>query len=350
MILRGHVVSVVLVCAALAFSATVLHASDAKQTDAQALLDKAEQLSRLTTKGASPFVFQAKIQYGEGPTHASAIFFLVWADGDHWRATAVDAARREVYVRNPEGMWLPRVPDPGLITVFGDGMIFPFKRSLLDSEETIDGMRQREIDGQTLSCVRLHGKSRHRELCMDPKTGLLQRGSARPGRLAGPEVVTEFRDYSKEGEHWVPRQIRRMMNGQLVSDLRLLRLAFDAPTSGDWFATPPGHEAWPDCDRYQPPSPSTSVEVPRNGVGGERMVLGGKLADEILIKVGADGESQDVRLVRPTSNNAYLWAAILSHQHFRPATCGGKPVMGYFLMHPFVPQSDMLNHGLPYFW
>ena len=347
--LRGFRLVLTCALAVLPLSAR-LRADSNKQAEALALLDRADQLSRLTAKGASPFIFQARIEYGDEQQHTAAMFFLVWADGEHWRATVVDAERREVYVRNPEGMWLPRLPDPGLITVFTDSMIFPYRRSLLDWDETIGGARQREIDGQTLSCVRVHGKRLHRELCLDPKTGLLQRASARPGVLSGREVVTEFRDYSKEGGRWVPREVRRTIDGRLLSDLRVMQLTFGDPTSGDLFATPPGHEAWPDCDRYQPPSPSTAVEVPRNVVGVDRMVMGKKVADEILIKVGADGKAEDVRLVRPATNNAYLWSWFLSSQHFRPATCDGKPVVGYFIMHPFVPQSDMLNHGPPYFW
>ena len=85
--LRTHLTGIFFGSVALALSASLLHASDASQAEARALLEKAEQLSRLATKGASPFTFQATIRNGAEPEGAT--FFLVWADEEHWRATVV---------------------------------------------------------------------------------------------------------------------------------------------------------------------------------------------------------------------------------------------------------------------
>jgi hypothetical protein len=130
--------------------------ADCKKTaEAQALLDKAEKVSRLTEKGSPPFALQATIESGEGKQKQTADFYLLWQDAEHWRAMAVKGDHREIHVRNPEGLWLPKIPDPALMPAFLAGRSFPFRpHTLVAPDERIETIRQRKIDGVQVACVR----------------------------------------------------------------------------------------------------------------------------------------------------------------------------------------------------
>lgn len=320
--------------------------ADSKQAEAQALLDKAEKLSRLTEKGSPPFALQATIESGEGKQTAD--FYLLWQDAEHWRAMAVEDNRREIYVRNPEGLWLPAVPDFDLASALSYGMSFPFVRGLAPSTESFDAVQNRKVNGQTERCVLLYSEIEEREICTAPTSGLVHtlrskapltpRGLRTMIRLSSDPAVDpdgdsaiEYEEYEKFGEKWVPQRIRWIAKGRTLAEVRLRQLNFKAPGTREMFASPDGYVSWQDCEQYSYASAarvflSGFKDLPSHG------------ADGVFITVGPDGRPLKVDLINPHGPKAYRWVTLLRDQQYEPATCDGRRVAGYILAQFPIPR------------
>jgi hypothetical protein len=340
-----------LVLGVMSFSPTLR--ADSKQADpkkvaeAQALLDKAERLSRLTEKGSPPFALQATIVSGEGKQKQTADFYLLWQDAEHWRAMAVKGDHREIHVRNPEGLWLPKIPDRALGYIFGSGAVFPFMQPLIPSaDERIDGTRERKVNKAALSCVLLRGERAKREICVNPSSSLLERMDSLEKFYDESEFVDnvlgavlqhdataetnhEYSDYEKFGEKMVPHDVKWVGEGHHVyNELRIVTLATNPQTASDLYAVPADYEVWPYCDRHTPPEMLRPIEVVDTyGVRFTDADLA-RPADGFFLVVAPDGKIREVRLLNPTGRNTKKWIDLLMKQHYAPATCDGKPVPG----------------------
>lgn len=330
------IILVCLVWGLVVLSPRALRASDSKTAEAQALLGKTEQLSGLAVKGAAPFRFEATVEYVGRPQSAQserAAFVLLWASEDRWRASAESGENHEVHIHDADRMWQPKLPNSTLQSVFGDAMIFPFQRSLVRWDEKVGGLLERKIDGKKLSCVQLHSQKLNRELCINPSTGLLERRSYRTvieGDLRSIPVidtVVEYRDYVKFGEKWVPQEIRTTSEGPMKRRVRVASLSFAPAMPDELFTTPPGYEAWQECERHDYVQLSPMVLQ-----GVSLTALASKVADAVFVIVASDGKAQEVRLINPTGRDPKEYVKLFMHARYRPATCDGKPVLGYLFM------------------
>jgi len=322
-------VRALVICSIGALSIGVLRA-DSKKAEAQALLDRAEQLSRLTTKGSPPFALEATVEHGGGKEKKTANFYLLWQDAEHWRAMAVEGDRRELHVRNPEGMWQPKLLDPELMWVFHDSMNFPFKHGVAPWDgEKIEGLRGREVKNTALSCVRVRVSNTEREFCFD-SGGLLTRAVF--GGTARPDTVVEYDGYVQFGKKWIPQEIRRTVGGHLKSDLRVVRLDANPQAPEQSFSKLPDYEVWADCETY------SDVQPIHSGPGPDFVLQGtvdlSKPAEGMFVVIGPDGKALEVRFVNPVGRSANNWAYLFMKMRYRPATCDGKPVSSYVFMPP----------------
>lgn len=340
---RSMSIRSLLICAALAMLA-VAGKADLKKAEGQALLDKAEQASRLTAKGSAPFLFEATIERVEGREKKRATFYLLWQDAEHWRAMAVEGDHREVHIRNPEGLWMPKLPDIALVPGFRYGMAFPFQSALASWDREIVGVRDRTIKHAESRCVRFRAganpavalvEKNESEVCIDPVTGSVQRVTLQSltatndtgvrRAIVSSRRVIEYGDYTKFGEKWVPHEIRWTVDGEVETDLRVIRLRSNPEAASDLFAGPPQYDLWPYCENYE------TVHM-------DELLFPGSIdprspgADAFYVVVGADGKAQEVRLINPTGRSTKQWVGYFMKQHYEPATCNGKAVLGYFLI------------------
>jgi hypothetical protein len=320
-------------------------AKGAKAAEASALLDKADELSSLTANSTAPFTLRATVayQYEGAPKSSDATLLLQWSDETHWRATVADGQRQEVYVRNAEGMWLPKLPDPVLFPALAYGLTLALKPDLMRWDEEIRGVRARTIQGTTFSCVVLRRKMVEQEVCVDPATDLPRWTSVtQPAApcfavtCAQAAAITEYRDYAKFGTKWLPREVITMLHGSVANDLRLVGVEFATSLPSDLFADPPksDYDVWPACTRYRPvqllPGP---IHVLRGLSMGP--------ADAILIIVRPGAKTPEARLVHPSGRNPAEFVRIFTDLRYQVASCDGNPVAGFL----FLPLSDS---GLPY--
>ena len=303
-----------------------------KVAEAQAWLDTAEKLSLLTEKGSPPFVLQVTVERRERGEHSTASFYFLWQDAQHWRAMAVDGDARELRMRNPEGLWRSNVPNPKLISAFARGMAFPFRRSFLPDQHTIVGLRQRKLKDVVVSCVELElpaevDSGNKAEACVDRDTGLLRRMSWQLWPGSGLNEVNEYIDYISFNGKWVPREVKVTDSGQLSRDARVVQLSSSLPTTADLFVTPPGYEAWPDCEHYRFAHLKSELNF-----AFDLPMLPKKIADFIFVIIGPDGYAQDIRFLNPTGRPTKKWVELFANRPFEPAACDGKPVMGDYYM------------------
>jgi hypothetical protein len=135
--------------------------------------------------------------------------------------------------------------------------------------------------------VEVESRDLQRELCFDPRTGLLNQttrevklerwqsiafepdtSTAVPlivgntgaylGLLPSPdtiEFVTKYAGYTTVGDKVVPAEIRRAINGKAIVNWKLVRIAPDPkpPFAPATFAVPDRYQLWAGCDSYQPP-------------------------------------------------------------------------------------------------
>jgi hypothetical protein len=340
-VFRSMSILSLLVCAAFAML-TVVGKADSKKAEGQALLEKAEQASRLNAGGSPPFLFEATLDLVEGRAKKTANFYLLWQDTESWRAMAVEGNHREIHIRNPKGLWLPKLPDIALVPVFRYGMAFPFQKALVSWNGKIVDVRNRTIKNAKLRCVRFRAgvnagmvEENESEACVDSVTGSVQRvtlqsltatNDAGVRRAIGSSMtVVEYGDYAKFGEKWVPFEIRWTVDGGVEADLRVVQLRANPEAASDLFAGPPQYDVWPYCENY------TTVHM-------DEILFPGSIdprspgADAFYVVVGADGKAREVRLINPTGRSTKQWVGYFMKQHYEPATCNGDPVLGYFLM------------------
>jgi hypothetical protein len=237
-------------------------AVDSKQlADADALIARAKKLSSLTQAGSIAFFVQAEISHAASKlTGSTGVYELWWAADDRWREEVDADNLKGLQIRNSEGLWVPPDLDPKLATIFADGQGFPFRGDLLRWNEEIVGLKERKVEGLRLSCVEVESPDLQRELCFDPKTGLLDQttsevklerwqfiafepdtSTAVPitngkegGQYLGEvpstdtiEFVTKYANYSTIGNKIVPGEIRRNVKGRVIIIWKLIRIAPD---------------------------------------------------------------------------------------------------------------------------
>ncbi len=352
----------------VSFSAT---ATDSKQlANAQALIARAERVSSLTQVGSSPFFVQANISHAASKlTGSKGVYKIWWAANDRWREEAEADNLKGLQIRNSQGLWLPSDLDPKLAAIFADGQGYPFRGELQRWNEEIVGLKERKLDNTYLSCVEVQGPELQRELCFDPRTGVLTETTSqirlqkwqflvfepdtatpvpvRAGKSGGyylgedssptaVEFITKYADFTAIGDKIVPKEIRHTINGRVILIWKMVSIASGpkAPFAPAVFLAPDGYQLWPGCDRYQPPTFSKDFwrQAPTVLTTKSWLLNGRKAADGVQITVGADGQPERVALIGPAGKPSKLLESTFMQQTYEPAICDGKGVRGTLLM------------------
>lgn len=154
--LRSVIHAIALLSLFAALPSSVARGIDPKQVaEAQALIDRAERLSRLAQSGSSPFFFQARIDHTPSRlTGKGGIYKVWWVADDKWREVAESGDLKAFQIRNERGLWMPAEPNLKLEAIFAEGQGYPFRGKLVGWDEKITGLRDRTVDAMTLSCGR----------------------------------------------------------------------------------------------------------------------------------------------------------------------------------------------------
>jgi hypothetical protein len=327
----------------LGFAATVAFGSDPRQVAAaQALIDRAEQLSRLTQPGSYPFLLQLQVDRKPSKMNGKGgAFSLWWLAEDRWRESAEAGDLTAIQVRNEQGLWLPADLDPKLRAIFADGKTFPFRERLVAWDEQIAGLKQYKVHGVEQSCVQVQRPDRKRELCFDQQTGLLTSAASSlplitsaPNQLDPVVFITEYHDYARFGDKLLPKEIRSLRRGDVIGTIHLtsLRAGNDQHFTADLLAAPAGYQLWPDCDHYWAAQFSRDFWRAVVAQLHQYFFVNGRTADGVQIVISPAGKPQEVQLINPFGKPSKELISYFMSQSYRPATCDGIPVLGFLSM------------------
>lgn len=317
--------------------------SDAKQlAEAESLIDRATKASSLTGSDGVPFFLQ--LRFGPLPGNARSKaggYKLWWAAHDKWRAQADANGLQDVEVRNAQGLWLRQGIDPELDAIFGGARRFPFGGQLLRWNEKIVGLRERKVNGVKLSCVATERKDENRDLCFDPKLGVLIQITTSHTVFVFYHFehmvwVTEYREYASLGDKLLPGEIEVSSNGRVIASIRLGSVAMQPKTAfaDELFEPPQGYRVWPGCDQYEPAALNKNYSQPPGILNYAWFVGPQRVSDGVRITIGPDGKAQDVQLINPLAmdkDSKHVLSAFMN-QTYDPAICDGKPVVGMLVM------------------
>lgn len=340
---RSSIYALIALSTSMVLASSTAAAIDPKQVAAaQALIDRAEELSRLTRPGSSPFLLQLQVDRKPSKMNGKGgVYKLWWLAEDRWRESAEAGGLAAIQVRNEQGLWLPADLDPKLRAVLADGKAFPFREKLVAWDEQIAGLKQYTVHGVEQSCVQVQRPDHKRELCFDPQTGLLISAAtsfpvitSAPNQLDPVVVTTEYHDYARFGDKLLPREIRTLMRGDVIETVRLtsLKAGNDEHFAADLLAAPVGYQLWPDCDHYQAAQFSRDFWRAVMAQLHQYFFVNGTTADGVQIVISPTGKPQEVQLINPFGKPSRQLISYFMTQSYRPATCDGTPVLGFLSM------------------
>ena len=309
--MKASVIIGFLVCAV--GSATTPSKSTDEQTEA--LLAKAADLSNITAQGSSPFRMRAEVRFSAIKTGtAVGTLTILWAAPDLIRRELVFSSYSEVDVLSHDKAWRT-VKVPPLRSWQLKSLLDASRPWILRPKEKANRVRQIDSDTGHTICVEFSKSRTKRELCVDAIGGFPVSVMA----SSGPDTII-YKDYALFCNKWVPRQMILRRDRTDLVEVRVQSLDAIAPDEGA-FVPPPGAVSIPWC-----PERLSSYGAPDDQIRiqGARVPKG---STTVYYLIGTDGHVHDAVVLEsqfPEFDDALLKA--LKAAHYKPATCGRKPV------------------------
>jgi TonB family protein len=296
------------------------------QQRAEALLDKARQLSDIRSPNAPGFRLKATFSFvGKNLDSVQGTYTEVWVSKSQWRRETVVNDQRRIEVGGPSRLWqldstadfpeqaasFPRVVD-----------IFPSQSASLAFDSISD---HSEVDPPTECAI---SKPNNRQLksafCFDKVSGLLVAKifpGVRPTNAV--EESCNYGSFQKIGDRRFPREMMCFEDRHRKLDAKVIELSFE-PSPDPALFTPPraAIELGQCAGKTVPPHAidSPSPQTPFGSQGQSSQVT-------LSVVVDTNGKPQNVKVVNSAgahSDEAALRA--MRNWRFKPATCGGEPM------------------------
>lgn len=292
--------------------------SESRTEQAEALMRRAADLSRLEGPGVPPFRLSMDFKLG-GLVSGPAEGHYLWISGpqNQWRREISFSGYSEVEVGRGTKVWRERNIEFTPQSAFWiQSLLSNYDRLVLDEHEKVDSVYRRS----DLQCVTLRGDSDSRDLCFD-RSGTLR-------HVVYPDEMTaySYSDYTKFGEKLFPRSLIVSAHGRLVVKATASLTEFDQGSYLGPFEPPPGIVGMSGCMN---PTPSRLVKKvePRytylaRGQGRHGSVY-------LTIHIAADGTVRNIRVLGtagPDLDDAAVDA--VRAWKYSPFLCGGVPVEG----------------------
>jgi TonB family protein len=296
------------------------------QTRAQALLNKARQLSDIRAPDAPPFRLKATFSFtGPALEIVHGTYTEVWASNSQWRRETVVNHSSRVEIGGKNRIWQldnsNDFPEPAArISSLLD--LLPSSSAAAEFESISD-----DPDGDPpAQCALTKPDSSHHKsvFCFDKKTGLLV-GQAFP-ETRPRNVVQDSCDYvkfRKLGNDWFPVEMACFADRHHTLDVSVLELVIEPSPNPDLFTVPANAIELGNCSTKSGPPRATSSPYPQRPVGSrdEEAIV------TLSLIVDAKGKPQNVKVVNsggPRFDDAALTA--VRSWRFKPSTCNGEPM------------------------
>lgn len=296
------------------------------QAHAEALLDKARQLSDIRSPSAPPFRLNATFSFiGADLETIQGTYTEVWVSDSQWRRETVVKDSQRVEVGGATRMWqLDNTEDfpeqaaqlPILIN------IFPSKSTKFLFESIAD---HPEMD-PLAECAMTRPDSRHLKsaFCYDKKSGALLEKIFPEVRSRNTVANScDYGSFRKFGDFWFPREMACFEDRHSKLNAKVIDLSLDSSPDPALFTPPPGATELGRCPVKLEPPRATDSPGPQWPVGSRDQ------SSQVMLSLIVDskGRPQNVKVVN--SGGVRIDQAAVSAVHkwrFRPATCNGEPM------------------------
>lgn len=296
------------------------------ESQTEALVARAHDLTNLTEIGAAPFAFRAALSFNDPsgdvrvpPARGSYAF--TWQSADKWREDADLLHLKQTRIANGSTLWTKRnAPYPSFAYWWTHDAI----EIMHGVDYHFDLHTQIEISqvaGRNVVCVKNGGAHLTQELCLDTATALplLQYDSTL-------RLQFVYGDWSRWGDHWYPHTIKGFSGSEQVIRVEIPAV-FNAPAESKWIAPPreAAQQEW--CSDMRPAQLSDAIQnaglAEPNAPEG-RLPAIGAIAYGVI---GKDGSWLDLSVLEsPDFKGAFQMLEKLRPFRNQPATCHGAPV------------------------
>jgi TonB family protein len=319
MLLRTIVFAIVLL---VAFGGTSA-AEDAQQT-AEAMLDRARQLSDIRSPNAPGFRLNVTFSFrGQDLETVRGTYSEVWISSSQWRRETVVGNSRRIEVGGPNKRWLldsgNDFPDqaarvPALLEML------PTRAAKFEFESITN------LDPSTQCAVtKPKGEKKQKHaFCFDKVSGFLVENVA--PEFVGQRVAGYSCDYDqflKFGDYWFPREMACFLDRHRKMEAKVLDLSLAPSPDAALFTSPAGAVEMGNCSLNPVPPKAVSTPDPRSPLG-----MRDRRSSVLLwMIVDTKGKPQDLKVSR-SGGKQFDDSAIHAVRgwRFKPATCNGEPM------------------------
>ena len=294
------------------------------QERAEALLDRARQLSDIRAKDAPALRLKATFSFtGDNLDPVEGTFTETWVSDTQWRRETVVGNLRQIDVAGPGKHWL----------VYPDG--FPDQANAVPSlmvylpsvSQKLEFalIRERTASDMTADCAfsRPVIESFQFVFCFEKKSGVLLERVSPEKRLRNVVRTTcDYGTFRKFGDYTFPREVVCFEDRHKKISASVVELSLEPPLDPALFDPPAGAIEVGQCSGKREPPSLSMDELILPGLDPERIAW-----LRIWFVVDAKGKAQQIRVLHSASkvSNARALDTVRSW-HFKPGTCDGKPM------------------------
>jgi TonB family protein len=299
-------------------------AADDSQEAAEALLDRARQLSDVRSPKAPAFRLTLTFSFtGKDLETVQGTYTEVWMSGSEWRRETVVGNSRRIEVGGLAKRWLFDTADDFPDQAAGVPALvepLPARIAKLDFESIT------ESDPAT-RCALTKPKGELRQqyaFCFDKTDGLLV-AKVTPD-VMGPRVADYSCNYSqflKFGEYWFPHEMVCFLDGHRKMEARVVDLSLAPSADAALFAPPTGAVEMGTCPNNPVPPRAVNALAPKPPLG-----MRDRRSSVLLwMVVDTKGKPQKLKVSR-SGGKQFDDSALFTVRgwHFKPATCNGEPM------------------------
>jgi TonB family protein len=294
------------------------------QERAEALLDRARQLSDIRAKDAPAFRLKATFSFtGDNLDPVEGTYTETWVSDTQWRRETVIGNLRQIDVAGPGKHWL----------VYPDG--FPDQANAVPSlmaylpsaSQNLEFalIRERTASDMTADCAFRRPVIENFQFvfCFEKKSGVLLERVSPEKRLRNVvRTACDYGTFRKFGDYTFPREVVCFEDRHKKISASVVELSVEPPLDPALFDPPAGAIEVGQCSGKREPPSFSMDELILPGLDPERMAW-----LRIWFVVDAKGKAQQIRVLHSASkvSNAKALDTVRSW-HFKPGTCEGKPM------------------------
>ena len=299
-------------------------AAEDAQKRAEAMLDRARQLSDIRSPNAPGFRLNVTFSFrGQDLETVQGTYSEVWISSSQWRRETVVGNSRRIEVGGPNKRWL-----------FDTGNDFPDQAARVAALVEMLPTRTAKFEFESITdsdpstqCAVTKPKGEKKQkhaFCFDKVSGFLVVNIA-------PEFVGQWvADYScdydkflKVGDYWFPHEMSCFVDRHRKMEAKVMDLSLAPSLDAAFFTPPTGAVEMGNCSLNPLPPRAVSTPDPSSPLG----MRDRQSSVRLWMIVDTKGKPQDLKVSR-SGGKQFDGSAMAGVRgwRFKPATCNGEPM------------------------